>query len=351
MYKKNDVIKILTMKPFWSDQDKLCTIRAVISAVFALASFVLMFADLKSGTIQMAISSIILTVGFTASSVIAGIFKKSTIAGYLIAAMATFVLTTYAFGGGNEGFAILWILVVPMFAISVLDIASGLVISLYFLIFLPVLFYTPMNQMIEGKYTDSFSVRFPVLYACVFVIAVFIALQKEYFNRKAHILSYVDELTGAYNRRYFLETVDKEKIKNSKDLSLVMIDVNGLKQANDTYGHEAGDELICAVPKCCRDVLGEDVLICRMGGDEFAIILHNDGKDTITNLKEEIYKRAAKWQGQHIKEIHFAMGLASRNEFPEVKVEELLKIADEKMYEDKKRYYEALDLYQNNHKQ
>ena len=55
MYKKNDVIKILTMKPFWSDQDKLCTIRAVISAVFALASFVLMFADLKSGTIQMAI--------------------------------------------------------------------------------------------------------------------------------------------------------------------------------------------------------------------------------------------------------------------------------------------------------
>ena len=99
--------------------------------------------------------------------------------------------------------------------------------------------------MIEGKYTDSFSVRFPVLYACVFVIAVFIALQKEYFNRKAHILSYVDELTGAYNRRYFLETVDKEKIKNSKDLSLVMIDVNGLKQANDTYGHEAGDELIC----------------------------------------------------------------------------------------------------------
>ena len=42
---------LLTMKPFWSDQDKLCTIRAVISAVFALASFVLMFADLKSGTI------------------------------------------------------------------------------------------------------------------------------------------------------------------------------------------------------------------------------------------------------------------------------------------------------------
>lgn len=351
MYKKNDVNKILTMKPFWSDQDKLCTIRAVISAVFALASFVLMFADIKSGTIQMAISSIILTVGFTASSVIAGIFKKSTIAGYLIATMATFVLTTYAFGGGNEGFAILWILVVPMFAISVLDIASGLVISLYFLIFLPVLFYSPMNQMIEGKYTESFSVRFPVLYACVFVIAVFIALQKEYFNRKAHILSYVDELTGAYNRRYFLETVDKEKIKNCKELALVMIDVNGLKQANDTYGHEAGDELICAVPKCCRDVLGEDVLICRMGGDEFAIILPNDGNDIITNLKEEIYKRAAKWQGKHIKEIHFAMGLASRNEFPEVKVEELLKIADEKMYEDKKRYYEALDLYQNNHKQ
>lgn len=116
MNKKNDLVKILTMKPFWSDQDKLCTIRVVISAVFALASFVLMFADLKGGTIQMAISSIVLTVGFTASSVVSGVFKKSNIAGYLIAAMATFVLTTYAFSGGNEGFAILWILVVPMFA-------------------------------------------------------------------------------------------------------------------------------------------------------------------------------------------------------------------------------------------
>ncbi len=350
MNKKNDIIKILTMKPFWSDQDKLCTVRAVISAVFAVASVILMFPDLKSGTIQMAISSIVLAVGFAASSVIAGVFKNSVLAGYIIAALATFVLTSYAFSGGNQGFAILWILVVPMFAISILDIISGLVISIYFLIFLPILFYSPMNQLIEGKYTEAFSVRFPVLYACVFVIAVFIALQKEYFNRKAHILSYVDELTGAYNRRYFLETVDKDKIKNSKTLSLVMIDVNGLKHANDTFGHEAGDELICAVPKCCRDVLGEDVLICRMGGDEFAIILPNEGKDIITNLKDKIYKRAAEWQGKHIKEIHFAMGLASRDEFPEGSIESLLKIADEKMYEDKRRYYDALELYQNANK-
>lgn len=347
--KKNDIIKILMMKPFWSDSDRLCTIRAVISIVFAVASFVLMFADLKSGTIQMAISSIVLVVGFVFSAVIAGVFKKPTIAGLVIAGLAMFILTGYALGGGNEGFAILWILAVPMFAISVLDLISGLLISLYFLIFLPILFYSPLNYLIEGKYTVSFSTRFPVLYACVFVIAIFLALQKEYYNRKAHILSYVDELTGAYNRRYFLETVDKEKIKNSKELSLIMIDVNGLKQANDTYGHEAGDELICAVPKCCRDVLGEDVLICRMGGDEFAIII-TKGKDSITNLKKEIYKRASEWQGKHLKELHFAMGWATRSEFPEGNIESLLKIADEKMYEDKKRYYEALELYQNANK-
>lgn len=344
---KNDIIKVLKMKPFWNDGDKLCTVRAVISFVFAFASFVLMFADLKSGTIQMAISSIVLVVGFIASGIVASVFKKPTLAGFLIAGLAIFVLSGYAIGGGNEGFAILWILVVPMFAISILDLVSGLLISVYFLIFLPILFYSPLNQIIEGKYTDSFSVRFPVLYACVFVIAIFLSMQKEYYSRKAHILSYVDELTGAYNRRYFLETVDREKIKNSKELSLIMIDVNGLKYANDTYGHEAGDELICAVPKCCRDVLGEDVLICRMGGDEFAIIL-TTGKESITNLKEEIYKRAAEWQGKHLKELHFAMGSASRAEFPEENIEALLKIADEKMYEDKKRYYDALELYKKN---
>lgn len=348
MGKRNEIVKILTMKPFWSDSDRLCTVRAVISVVFAVASFVLMFADLKNGTIQMAISSIVLVVGFSISAVLAGVFKKSNLAGFVIAGLAMFVLTGYAVGGGNEGFAILWILVVPMFAISVLDLISGLLISVYFLIFLPVLFYSPLNYIVEGKYSEAFSTRFPVLYACVFVIAIFLALQKEYYNRKANILSYVDELTGAYNRRYFLETVDKDKIRNSKDLSLIMIDVNGLKQANDTYGHEAGDELICAVPKCCREVLGEDILICRMGGDEFAIILPNNGKDSVTNLKEKIYKRAAQWQGKHLKELHFAMGWASRAEFPEENIEALLKIADKKMYEDKKRYYEALELYQKN---
>lgn len=342
--RKNEIVKILTMKPFWNDSDKLCTIRAVISYVFALASFVLMFADLSSGTIKMAISSIVLVVGFLLSGIVAGGLKKPTVSGYIIVILAIFILTGYATSGGNEGFAILWILVVPMFAISVLDVLSGLIISVYFLFFLPILFYSPLNYLIEGKYTEAFSVRFPVLYACVFVIAVFISLQKEYFNRKAHILSYVDELTGAYNRRFFLETVDKEKIRNSRELSLIMIDVNGLKQANDNLGHEAGDELICAVPKCCREVLGEDVIICRMGGDEFAIILP-DGADSITNLKEEIYKRAAKWQGKHLKELNFAMGYASRAEFPEENIESLLKIADEKMYEDKNRYYEALKVY------
>lgn len=347
MNKKNDIIKILTMKPFWNDNDKLCMVRAVISFVFAAASFVLMFADLKSGTMQMAISSIILVVGFLASGILAGVFKMPTLSGFLIAGLAIFVLSGYAIGGGNEGFAILWILAVPMFGISVLDLISGLMISVYFLIFIPVLFYSPLNYLIEGKYTDSFSTRFPVLYIAIFVIAIFLAMQKEYYNRKAHILSYVDELTGAYNRRYFLETVDREKIKNSKELSLIMIDVNGLKYANDNFGHEAGDELICAVPKCCREVLGEDVLICRMGGDEFAIILLND-HESVTNLKEKIYKRAAAWQGKHLKELHFAMGSASRADFPEGSIESLLKIADEKMYEDKKRYYDALELYQTN---
>lgn len=67
-------------------------------------------------------------------------------------------------------------------AISVLDIISGLVISAYFLIFLPILFYSSLNYLIEGKYNDSFSARFPVLYACVFVIAGFISMQKEYFK-------------------------------------------------------------------------------------------------------------------------------------------------------------------------
>jgi diguanylate cyclase (GGDEF)-like protein/PAS domain S-box-containing protein/putative nucleotidyltransferase with HDIG domain len=86
-------------------------------------------------------------------------------------------------------------------------------------------------------------------------------------------LSYHDQLTGLYNRRFYEEELSRLDIARNLPITLVMGDVNGLKLINDSFGHQVGDDLIRkvgdAIKKCCR---GDDI-IARLGGDEFVIIL------------------------------------------------------------------------------
>ena len=99
-------------------------------------------------------------------------------------------------------------------------------------------------------------------------------------------------MTGVYNRKYFMETMEHAG-KLDKTASILVIDVNGLKNTNDSMGHAAGDELICSVPTVAKKVFGRDAVISRMGGDEFAILLYED-KKTALEKAEEMKKLAAK---------------------------------------------------------
>lgn len=100
-------------------------------------------------------------------------------------------------------------------------------------------------------------------------------------------LSYNDQLTGLFNRRYFEEQI--EILDNSEyfPLTLMLFDVNGLKLTNDAFGHLVGDKLLQTVAdafkKCCR----QNEIICRIGGDEFIIILPK----TDTNDADTLVKR------------------------------------------------------------
>ncbi len=91
-------------------------------------------------------------------------------------------------------------------------------------------------------------------------------------------LSYYDQLTGMPNRRAYekkLEEVERECI-GKEDAVLIMMDVNGLKITNDTFGHSAGDDLIIAASQVVREVYeNEDNSCFRIGGDEFVVIMRN----------------------------------------------------------------------------
>jgi diguanylate cyclase (GGDEF)-like protein len=98
-----------------------------------------------------------------------------------------------------------------------------------------------------------------------------------------------DKLTGLYNRRLFEEQFDAavaRSQRNGEQLSLLVVDLDGLKRINDLGGHPAGDEALRALADALRDCCRAGDIPCRLGGDEFAIILPGATADDAIRVAE-----------------------------------------------------------------
>lgn len=146
-------------------------------------------------------------------------------------------------------------------------------------------------------------------------------------------LSYHDQLTGLYNRRYFEDELARYDVPRNYPISFIMADVNGLKLTNDSFGHQLGDQLLAAVAdslkKCCRK--GE--IIARLGGDEFIILLPNTDSKSAELMIERIMNYI---HGRSVGAVNLsiAFGSATKNSVDE-DINETLKIAENRMYKMK----------------
>jgi diguanylate cyclase (GGDEF)-like protein len=86
-------------------------------------------------------------------------------------------------------------------------------------------------------------------------------------------LSFHDQLTDLYNRRYFEEEMTRLDTERQLPLAVIVADLNGLELANDTYGHAVGDKLIIAAAETLKNTCRSEDVVARWGGDEFAILL------------------------------------------------------------------------------
>jgi diguanylate cyclase (GGDEF)-like protein len=153
-------------------------------------------------------------------------------------------------------------------------------------------------------------------------------------------LAYRDTLTGLWNRRYFEERLGEELSMGSRDswrrFSVLMLDINDLKLINDYEGHAAGDLLIKRAGSFLKTRLREHDVCCRIGGDEFAVILRELGAvesaQLVARLRNELRVAAGRRPGQ----LSLAIGSAS---YPEdgSTGRQLSARADARMYEDKRR--------------
>jgi len=149
-------------------------------------------------------------------------------------------------------------------------------------------------------------------------------------------LSIKDELTGCYNRRYFLESLDKETSwasRYGRVFSLLLLDLDGLKIVNDVHGHLAGDAALRTFGELLRESVRTSDLVCRYGGDEFTVILPETSKSQATLLAQRLIRKVERHRlklGRHRLRLSTCCGISA---FPEDK--DLVDKADQHCYQEK----------------
>lgn len=146
-------------------------------------------------------------------------------------------------------------------------------------------------------------------------------------------LSYHDQLSGLYNRRFFEEELKRLNTKRNLPLSVIFADVNGLKTINDAFGHEHGDEVIKKFALVLRNNCRADDIISRTGGDEFVILLPNTNCEDVQSLTSRIKESIQKQKVMNIN-ISVSFGWSTKDN-EEQSINYLIKNAEDMMYQKK----------------
>ncbi|MDZ7672921.1 MAG: diguanylate cyclase [Halanaerobiales bacterium] len=156
-----------------------------------------------------------------------------------------------------------------------------------------------------------------------------------YLNTQEIIyISFHDQLTGLYNKNFFNEEMKRLDTKRKLPISVVISDFNDLKKINDNYGHNTGDKFLKAYADILKKNSRQEDIIARWGGDEFVILLPNTGEEKTKNLIDRIKSEIEKIEIANEK-LSIAFGYAVK-ESNEQDIDEVFKIADQRMYKNKK---------------
>lgn len=174
------------------------------------------------------------------------------------------------------------------------------------------------------------------LASCLLVLMLSRVLKEKYEKEKYMYISNTDGLTKCFNRRAY--DSDMEKLDLNTEWAYISLDLNGLKQANDSLGHSAGDELICAASNCMKFAFASYGKIYRIGGDEFVVWIQNSVSN-LDSILQVFDATVHDWHGKYSNSISVSYGVVKSSEKSFDSVQEISKLADERMYQNKKDYY------------
>jgi diguanylate cyclase (GGDEF)-like protein/PAS domain S-box-containing protein len=175
------------------------------------------------------------------------------------------------------------------------------------------------------------------------IIATYIDItERKKMEEQLHKMARIDSLTGCFNRGYGLELLERQislAKRNNSPLLIAFLDINHLKQINDRFGHQEGDKAIKMVGNLFKSTLREVDIICRMGGDEFLIAFPDNSMQQAPHIRERLEEELLSLNKMIIKryQIKFSIGFSDYSYLEPKSMDELITIADQRMYEEKKK--------------
>lgn len=161
-------------------------------------------------------------------------------------------------------------------------------------------------------------------------------------EEKLYRFATYDEMTGVYNRRVGIEFLNQELKKMNRGktyLSICFIDINDLKSVNDNFGHDAGDNLIKFIVQDIKSAMRESDILSRLGGDEFLLIFPDCRLKEVKSIWRRVEASLAERNSNPAigYNISASYGFAETDSEKDLSSEEILQIADTKMYDHKRK--------------
>lgn len=179
-----------------------------------------------------------------------------------------------------------------------------------------------------------------IIFICILIIDLYYEItQKMMEEHERELLirrAYIDDLTQINNRCFCSDYMMKLEKEHNNTYTVISFDLNGLKEANDTYGHIRGDVLICAAANVISEAFSSAGIVGRMGGDEFIAILKTNDKSVVENLIVQFIRLIEdKNRVDSYLNLSISYGYATSDECAGEDIEKVYNLADKRMYECK----------------
>lgn len=166
------------------------------------------------------------------------------------------------------------------------------------------------------------------------------SIERHRLQRNLHDLSLRDDLTGLYNRRGFMALAEQHlrMLQRRGPALLIYIDLDELKLINDVHGHLEGNRALIVTANVLRTCFRQSDILSRLGGDEFCVLMTDAGQDSADQVRKRLKSRIdfinglTSWNFR----ISLSVGIADVPAMHQPPLEQLLRIADTQMYEEKR---------------